>query len=76
MEGAHRHSHELDERSVLGKETKLLELPNRESGKSITEQIQLNPLLVEGKGKRLVVEVALGRVHRGGRRRRGVGSSS
>jgi hypothetical protein len=56
--------HELDQRAVLGSETSGNEVLLREDGKTVVEQVKLDPLLVETKSDGLVVEIALDHVAR------------
>lgn len=48
--------HELDQRDVIGSETGLGEVLGGESGDTVVEQVELDPLLVESHDERLVVD--------------------
>lgn len=57
-------SHEGDQGAVLSSKTSSEEVLLGEDGKTVVEQIKLNPLLVETKGDGLVVEITLDHVAR------------
>ena len=56
--------HKSNVGAVLSSQTSVKEVLGREDGKTVVEQIELNPLLVETKGDGLVVEVAVDHVAR------------
>jgi len=56
--------HELDQAAVLSSETGGKEVFLGEDGKTVIEEVELNPLLVEAKSDRLEIEVGLNHVTR------------
>jgi hypothetical protein len=55
-------SHEADELSLLGVDTLSIELGVRKPGETVVEEVQLDPLLVQGQVETLEIKVGHGLV--------------